>query len=128
MKLWFAKGCKQNGLPLDLLASEQPEDGVGYGHLPLLESVSTGTPKFPAHDDLGEELFQMLSRNNPTNNVNATRLRMILDTGSFPNTATGTIQYEWPEFVRDRQREEPQERENVNGMFIFITFFRIDRI
>ena len=108
MKLSHAMGRPQNALPLNLVPMERPEDKVGLGTLPLLESVGSGLPKFPSHDDIAAELDQLLRTLHTTNNMNLGRLTNVLEEGALPTTTTGRLDYEWPEYVS--AEEEPVGR------------------
>ena len=119
MKLNFAKGKLQNALPLDLVPAERPEDRVGLGVLPILESIGSASPVFPEHDDIAEQLSNLLRKTAPTNNVNVARMRVMLQTASFSQTPTGPITYEWPEYVR--QLGESSQSSQATGMSSLIS-------
>ena len=114
LKLFFTKGKLVNALPLDLVPAERQEDRVGLGVLPLLESIGSSSPAFPAHEDIAEQLANLLRKTNPPNNVNVARIRVMLQASSFPQTTTSSITYEWPEFTR--QQSGSSQPEPVTGM------------
>ena len=121
LKLHCNRGKLQNGLPMDLMPSEQLDDKVGLGVFPLLESIGSMTPKFPEHDLVGVELSKLLRQTNPTNNVKPGRLNSLLQSASFPLTLTGTISFEWPEFVPLTSTEERRSA----GMSSYFSLFLV---
>ena len=106
MKLYHAGGRLQNALPVDLLPQEKPDDKIGLGIFPLLESVGSGTTKFPTHDAIAVELNNLLRRQHPTNNVNLGRLNHMLQDDVLPSSTTGTVRFDWPEFVPEEAGAE----------------------
>ena len=123
LKLWFSKGKLQNALPLDLIPTERPEEKVGFGTFPLLESIGNMTPKFPESDEIGEQLNRLLRGVNPTNNVNPARLRTLLQT-TITTNPTGPISYEWPEFVRG-QAEDVSRGTTATGLCLLFSSFPV---
>ena len=122
MKLHFSKGKLQNALPVDLMPTERLDDKVGLGVFPLLESVGLGmsSTKFPEHGDLGFQLSRFLRQNNPTNNVKLGRMQSLLTSNSFPLATTGTIPFEWPEYVRQATASETMGSEPNTGMSVLV--------
>ena len=98
MKMFVSRGKYHNGLPVSLLPAEDPQDKVGLGHYPLFESIGSGMPKFPEHEQVASQLSKMLRAVQAPNNVNSSRLSTMFQTGSFPTTTTGNIRHEWPEY------------------------------
>ena len=66
-KLFKSRGKVANGKPVLLLPQEQKEDGLGLGHLPLLEMIVAGPLTFPEPDVVEREMVE-------TNNVALARL------------------------------------------------------
>ena len=87
---------QQNGRPVKLLPQERKEDGLGLGHLPLLELIGPGILTFPTHEAIEQELVEFLRTTNPTNNVSPARLVEMYSAEGFPTTATGRIAFELP--------------------------------
>ena len=54
LKLHSVRGKLQNALPLELMPTEQLDNGVGLGIFPLLESIGSRSTKFPEHDSRGQ--------------------------------------------------------------------------
>ena len=113
MKLAFSKGRWQNALPMDLLPQEEDDEGVGLGHLPLLESIGARNPVFPKHEMVAKELSLFLRGTNPTNNVNPQAIRGILQGGTIPSSVTGRVTYEWP--LYNREEDQSTVRPSVSG-------------
>ena len=95
-----------NGLEVDMLPMEQTGDKVGFGILPLIESIGCSTPVFPGHGEVGRELCDFLRGCIPTNNVHANRLPGLLQAESPPSTTTGTLSFEWPAFEGSTESAE----------------------
>ena len=128
LKLGFRNRKLQNSLTLDLIPAEKPDDKVGLGTFPIFESVGTVSPKFPESEDVAEQLSLLLRRLPPTNNVNITRLRTLLQSPSFPTSTTGTVAYEWPEFVRGEALDSAASRgAAVSGLCLFILCSSVTR-
>ena len=123
MKLWVAKGKFQNGFPMDLLPLECETDKIGLGHLPLLECVGSTTPVLPEHDDVASQLALIMRNLNPMNNMNTPKVRSLLeDEGAdWPQTATGTIGYEWPEETQSRGRVTSLSS-TATGLFPYVQY------
>ena len=103
LKLGFSKGVHTNGLLLTLMPTEDPQDKVGLGHVPLLESIGSMAPTFPDTEEVAKQLSQVLRNNHPTNNVNVSRLRGILQADSLPSATPGQVRFEWPQYQPSRQ-------------------------
>ena len=128
MKLGFRGGKLQNSLPLDLLPAEKADDKIGFGTLPLLESLGSVLPKFPETEDMGEQLSALLRRLHPTNNHNPTRLRSILQSSSFPTMTTGSVTYEWPEYARlESGHEASGQGTSHSGLYLLVSSFSASR-
>ena len=100
LKLLVHQGKTWNGRPTDLLPTEQPGDKVGFGHLPLLESIGAGDAVFPDSNDLEKQLTTFLRACSTTNNVAVGR---IADLYSKPETFSATLRapssgVDWPEY------------------------------
>ena len=119
MKLGVNKGVHQNGLLLTLSPSEDPEDKVGMGHYPILESIGSTAPVFPDPDDVAKQLNRMLRNNHATNNVNGSRLKTILQADTLPSSVTGQIRFEWPEYTGNRPMTTATQR-NATGYLLSI--------
>ena len=111
LKLHSVRGKLQNALPLELMPTEQLDDGVGQGIFPLLESIGSRSTKFPEHDSLGTELSKLLRQVNLTKYGKPGRMQSLIQSANFPLTLTGTINFEWPEFASSSAHEE-----RSNGM------------
>ena len=98
LKLYNMRGKTANGKPVAFLPQEQREDGLGLGHLPLLEMIGAGPLTFPDHDALEEELVEFLRRVTATNNVASARLEEMYSEGGFPSAPNGRITHEWPPY------------------------------
>ena len=122
MKLHFSKGKLQNALPVDLMPAERVDDKVGLGVFPLLESIGAACPKFPDFDDLGSQLSKLLRMMHPTNNVKLGRMQSLLSSSTFPPATTGTIPFEWPEFVRGASTAEITGSAINTGMSVSLLF------
>ena len=118
MKLMFLKGKWQNALPIDLLPREEAGDKVGLGHLPLLESIGSRNPVFPEHDKVAKELSLFLRGTTGTNNMNMARLQSFLESGTFPVSVTGLINFDWPAY--EEGQAENNRRESVTGWILFV--------
>ena len=114
LKLWVANRKLLNGFPLALMPTERAGDGVGLGHLPLLEAIGSTNPTLPGHDDIEEQLCLFLRLLGLTNNVNQARLYTMLTPGNLPSSVTGTLAFQWPEY---RGPMEVQTSQNtVSGL------------
>ena len=122
MKLAVINNRFQNALPLCLMPQEQVEDKIGLGHFPLIEAVGAGSPVFPIHEAIAEEMSAFLRATNPTNNVNYGRFKSILD-GSTPvaKVPTGKVVYEWPEFEDSTGRVRSSSSATPTGMVLDYT-------
>lgn len=101
LKLFKKSGKLNNGHPLKLLPSEQPSEGFGLGHIPLLEVIGAGRPTFPGHDEIEEEMTLFLRATIATNNstLRPTALQgLFASPETFPKFASGTIPKDWPEY------------------------------
>ena len=114
LKLWAVNRKLLNGFPLALMPTESEGDGVGLGHLPLLEAIGSTNPTLPSHDDIGEQLCLFLRSLGLTNNVNQARLYTMLSPGNFPSSVTGSLAYQWPEFRGPL--EAPTSQNTVTGL------------
>ena len=99
MKLSLVNGKYQVGFPMDFLPVEQEGDRVGLGHLPLIECIGSGVPVLPKQADIATQLKNLLGNLQPTNNVNPQRFRSLMSGQALPQTTTGSISYEWPDYV-----------------------------
>ena len=119
LKLFKKAGKVTNGHPLVLLPAERPEDGLGLGHLPLLEVVGAQRPVFPGHDDIEEELTLFLRATIGTNNTSLPRLEGLFASPEvFPKFASGTIPRDWPEYRGPLQEEELAAAGAATGWWI----------
>ena len=120
LKLFKKAGKVTNGYPLVLLPAERPEDGLGLGHLPLLEVVGAQRPVFPGHDDIEEELTLFLRATIGTNNtaLRPTALQALFSSPeAFPKFTSGTIPRDWPEYRGPLPRDLPAA-ESATGWWI----------
>ena len=69
LKLRVTNNKPQNSFPVAFLPTEGANDKVGFGHLPLVETVGSTSPKLPETEDLEEQLCRFLRDMTPTNNV-----------------------------------------------------------
>ena len=116
MKLFYVKGKMVNALPLDLVPVERPEDKVGLGILPILESIGSSSPVFPEHEEIARQMFDLLRKTTTTNNVNVSRMRVMLQASSFPQTVTGIISYDWPEYTRQQEESSQQPATGMSSL------------
>ena len=98
IKLYSVRGKVANGRPVLLLPQEQKDEGLGLGHLPLLEMIGAGTLTFPDHDRLELESVELLCHINPKNNVTLARLEELYSEDGFPAIPTGKIPFKWPAY------------------------------
>ena len=116
LKLMWSKGKALNAFPLSFLPVEKETDKVGLGHLPLLELVGRVEPIFPKHDDIEEQLCAFLGNLAATNNMKLQRLSLMLSPGCLPNTVTGCITFQWPEYRDAKNSSQPI----IMGMLILL--------
>jgi hypothetical protein len=74
LRLFSVKAKPCNGRPIAFGPTELREDGLGFGHLPLIEGIGAGEVVFPTRDDLEEQLTAFLRERAPTFNVSLQRL------------------------------------------------------
>ena len=111
MKLLAIGGRSWNARPVDLLPRETESDRVGMGHLPLIESIGSGSYTLPDRDLMEQEVTQLLRAINPTNNVSIARLADLYDNpATFSSSLTGSVSHQWPEY-----RGLVEAREELNA-------------
>ena len=123
MKLSLVNGKYQVGFPMDFLPVEQEVDRVGLGHLPLIECVGSGAPVLPKQSDITTQLKNLLGNLQPTNNVNPQRFRSLMSGQALPQTTTGSISYEWPDYVVTVTNEAKETPTCLSDLYTFECFF-----